>query len=152
MDEYAVGIDISDFMCPNCVTPWKCNGPHLLNQTPAALSGRVRAVDPYIGIGEVQDQIDWSIRTFGPGERNAGLADHIIKELQEIEDAESNEEAAKEWTDVLILAIDGMQRCGMTAEQIIDSYLDKMQVNYARKWPDPNDPKFAGKAIEHIRE
>ena len=19
-----------DYMCPNCVTPWKCNGPHLL--------------------------------------------------------------------------------------------------------------------------
>lgn len=18
-----------DYMCPNCVTPWKCNGPHL---------------------------------------------------------------------------------------------------------------------------
>jgi hypothetical protein len=22
--------DIVDDMCPNCVTPWKCNGPHLL--------------------------------------------------------------------------------------------------------------------------
>lgn len=22
-----------DDMCPNCVTPWKCNGPHLLNLT-----------------------------------------------------------------------------------------------------------------------
>lgn len=19
-----------DYMCPNCVTPWKCNGPHLV--------------------------------------------------------------------------------------------------------------------------
>lgn len=19
-----------DYMCPNCVTPWKCNGPHLM--------------------------------------------------------------------------------------------------------------------------
>ncbi len=19
-----------EYMCPNCVTPWKCNGPHLL--------------------------------------------------------------------------------------------------------------------------
>lgn len=18
-----------DYMCPNCVTPWKCNGPHI---------------------------------------------------------------------------------------------------------------------------
>lgn len=21
-------VDESDFMCPNCITPWKCNGPH----------------------------------------------------------------------------------------------------------------------------
>jgi hypothetical protein len=19
----------ADYMCPNCVTPWKCNGPHI---------------------------------------------------------------------------------------------------------------------------
>ena len=28
----------ADLMCPNCVTPWKCNGPHLVDQTPHALS------------------------------------------------------------------------------------------------------------------
>ena len=22
-------------MCPNCVTPWKCNGPHLMEETEA---------------------------------------------------------------------------------------------------------------------
>jgi len=20
---------MNDYMCPNCVTPWKCNGPHI---------------------------------------------------------------------------------------------------------------------------
>lgn len=26
----AVAQDLGvDYMCPNCVTPWKCNGPHL---------------------------------------------------------------------------------------------------------------------------
>ena len=24
--------DYTDHMCPNCVTPWKCNGPHSLEQ------------------------------------------------------------------------------------------------------------------------
>lgn len=28
-------LDDSDDMCPNCVTPWKCNGPHLHEQTKA---------------------------------------------------------------------------------------------------------------------
>ena len=25
--------DEADNMCPNCITPWKCNGPHLSDQT-----------------------------------------------------------------------------------------------------------------------
>lgn len=24
--------DLEDEMCPNCVTPWKCNGPHLIGE------------------------------------------------------------------------------------------------------------------------
>lgn len=24
----ASAVDEGDEMCPNCVTPWKCNGPH----------------------------------------------------------------------------------------------------------------------------
>jgi len=27
--------DEADGMCPNCITPWKCNGPHLSEQTVA---------------------------------------------------------------------------------------------------------------------
>ena len=30
------GEAVSDYMCPNCVTPWKCNGPHI----PEAVSDR----------------------------------------------------------------------------------------------------------------
>jgi len=22
-------VDKSEYMCPNCLTPWKCNGPHI---------------------------------------------------------------------------------------------------------------------------
>lgn len=32
--------DESDDMCPNCVTPWKCNGPHLSDRTPGAIRER----------------------------------------------------------------------------------------------------------------
>ena len=47
-----------DDMCPNCVTPWKCNGPHIYDQTPSALriGGVTRqavTVDP-----EPNDDID----------------------------------------------------------------------------------------------
>lgn len=29
-----VGPEPDEYMCPNCVTPWKCNGPHLLPDVP----------------------------------------------------------------------------------------------------------------------
>lgn len=28
-----------DEMCPNCVTPWKCNGPHLLGPSVSQKEG-----------------------------------------------------------------------------------------------------------------
>lgn len=28
--------DEADNMCPNCITPWKCNGPHLSAETVAS--------------------------------------------------------------------------------------------------------------------
>lgn len=35
--------DEADGMCPNCVTPWKCNGPHLADPL-----DEVQTVDPYV--------------------------------------------------------------------------------------------------------
>ncbi len=32
--------DPTEYMCPNCVTPWKCNGPHIPDQTPTTEAGR----------------------------------------------------------------------------------------------------------------
>ena len=37
-DQTPEPFDLADLMCPNCVTPWKCNGPHLGDQTRAAMS------------------------------------------------------------------------------------------------------------------
>ena len=36
-DDTVKPFDEADAMCPNCQTPWKCNGPHLNDQTPYAL-------------------------------------------------------------------------------------------------------------------
>lgn len=37
--------DELDDMCPNCVTPWKCNGPHFAElECPACRSARWRSV------------------------------------------------------------------------------------------------------------
>jgi hypothetical protein len=31
--------DDDDLMCPNCVTPWKCNGPHILDEPTGQVRG-----------------------------------------------------------------------------------------------------------------
>ncbi|MFA6691445.1 MAG: dATP/dGTP pyrophosphohydrolase domain-containing protein, partial [Saccharofermentanales bacterium] len=50
---------------------------------------------------------EFSEKTFGPGERTAGVCDHIRKELREIL-AEPDD--LEEWADVTILALDGAWR------------------------------------------
>lgn len=93
-------------------------------------------------------QIEFSLRTFGPGERTAGVCDHIRKELDEVLDSGGS---LAEWTDVIILAFNGAMRSGATPEQIIGSIVAKQTKNEGRRWPDwrTADPT---KAIEHVRE
>lgn len=93
-------------------------------------------------------QIEFSVRTFGPGARTAAVIDHIRKELVEVLDSGGD---MAEWTDVIILALDGALRTGATPEQIIASVVAKQTKNEGRRWPDwrTADPN---KAIEHVRE
>lgn len=107
-------------------------------------------------------QIAWSRATFGPGTRQEGVTDHIKKELVEVASAETHVERVKEWTDVAILALDGLWReiaygqPGMAvyspevAQMVVLSLLAKHDKNELRDWPDwrTADPD---KAIEHVR-
>ncbi len=95
----------------------------------------------------IDKQISWSEKTFGPGKRDAGLIDHIKKELKEIINSPGDLE---EWIDVIILAIDGAWRNGFLPEEIIYCLEQKQEKNILRKWPDwKTAPE--GKAIEHIK-
>lgn len=94
------------------------------------------------------DKSAWSERTFGPGERTAGVLDHIRKELIEIERDPTD---LSEWVDVIILAMDGAWRsAGADGKTLAAALVAKMDKNKARTWPDwrtaPRD-----KAIEHDR-
>jgi hypothetical protein len=103
-------------------------------------------------------QIAFSRATFGPGERRQGVCDHIRKELAEVIAAETLEDAAKEWCDIVILALDGLTRalvangCSHSRAAVIAEIMieEKQEVNEARDWPDwrKADPN---KAIEHLR-
>lgn len=95
----------------------------------------------------LERQRDWSIKTFGPGERNVGILDHIRKELIEIEDNPSD---ISEWIDVVILALDGAWRAGWEPWHIVAALISKQEKNEKRQWPDWRTAE-PGKAIEHVR-
>lgn len=113
----------------------------------------------------VARQIVFSRATFGPGTRTHGVIDHIRKELDEVLAANSHDECAREWADVVILALEGLwrevayghpnmslqtQSTEATALTAVQYILAKQSKNELRAWPDwrTADPN---KAIEHVR-
>lgn len=106
----------------------------------------------------VRRQMDWSERTFGPGDRTKGTVDHVRKELQELLDDPDDGERAKEWVDVIILGLDGLWRAleadghekAVIPELAEISLTQKQSKNENRTWPDWR--KFSkDEAIEHDR-
>jgi hypothetical protein len=98
-------------------------------------------------ISHIIKQREFSLRTFGPGARTAGVLAHIRKEIAEIEASPFDLE---EWVDVILLAIDGAGRAGHSPAAIAFGITNKHAKNEAREWPywrtsDPNGP------IEHKR-
>lgn len=108
---------------------------------------RALILQPLELVPHLRRQRDWSLKTFGPGDRSNGVLDHLLKELAEIE---AQPDDLSEWIDVAILAFDGAMRRGFTPEQVAAALLAKQAQNEARTWPDwrTADPD---KAIEHDR-
>lgn len=96
----------------------------------------------------IAHQRAWSRKTFGPGDRTKGVAEHIMKELVEIR--ESGGKDVMEWVDLITLALDGAWRAGHSPSKIESAIIKKRKINEKRNWPDwrtaPKD-----KAIEHVR-
>lgn len=110
-------------------------------------------------------QAAFSRATFGPGPRTKGVIDHIEEEFDEIADAETPAERAKEWTDVAILALDGLLRAcrveleaeGRTnvthdevAQRAVHRIVAKQGVNEIRDYPDWRTMS-ENQRINHIR-
>lgn len=101
-------------------------------------------------VAHLYRQRAFSRATFGPGSRQAGVCDHIRKELVEIEGSMDRREALQEWVDVILLALDGAWRCGYEPHEIIGELEAKQTKNELRDWPDWRTVP-ADKAIEHNR-
>jgi hypothetical protein len=99
-------------------------------------------------------QMVFSKATFGPGARTKGVIDHIRKELVEVEESGGN---PKEWVDVVILALDGLQRSlwGIepsddAARRAVRMIVEKQAKNELRDWPDWRT-QSQDAAIEHVK-
>lgn len=101
-------------------------------------------------------QIAFSRGTYGPGNRMGGVVDHIRKELIEVENSAGDPD---EWTDVVILALDGLTRSirelyGYTtdeaAAEAVKRIVFKQNRNEGRTWPDWRGSS-PDRAIEHDR-
>lgn len=114
----------------------------------------------YDFVQHLHRQAVFSKTTFGPGARTEGVLDHISKEIEEVKTARAGGERIYEWTDIVILALDGLLRDIAntypednyeTVAQIAMEFIRNKQVtNEMRDWPDwrKSDPN---KAIEHVR-
>lgn len=95
-----------------------------------------------------QRHVEWSNKTFGPGRRTLNLTRHIRNECDEID---ANPGDILEPIDVIILAIDMLQRMGYDAHDVMASLISKQIMNFKREWPDWRDAP-PDEPIEHIRE
>lgn len=107
-------------------------------------------------------QIAFSKGAFGPGERRAGIIDHIRKELVEVEATDGPD--PHEWVDVVILALDGLTRSlaavygskthkahtDFIAKEAAGLIVAKQGLNEDRTWPDWRTAA-PDRAIEHDR-
>lgn len=139
--------------CADCVSFVRCRafiGPEHIHEKQARCDWSPSRFRPRVFdfIEHLHRQRDWSARTFGPGERTAGVVDHIVKELHEVLNDPGD---LSEWIDVVILALDGAWRMGFTPEQIVVALVAKQAKNEARQWQDWRTAE-PGKAIEHVRE
>lgn len=98
-------------------------------------------------VAHLRRQMEFSVKTFGPGARVQAVCDHIRKELIEVE---SEGGPLSEWVDVVLLALNGALRSGATPEHIAEAIVAKQTKNEGRKWPDWRTVPL-GQAIEHDR-
>lgn len=125
-------------------------------------------------VSHLTRQAAFSKATFGPGPRTKGVVDHIKKELKEVgkvyadndgmpeagPDSNVHTDAAQEWTDVAILALDGLTRAiaaarpDWTLDRVAESaalmIVAKQGKNELRDWPDWRTMS-SDSAIEHVR-
>lgn len=99
----------------------------------------------------VEDQSDWSQKTFGSdAERGPlGVVRHLEKEAREAQAAIDSQDAFREeMADCLLLVLDAARRGKIKVMQLIKAAQAKMKINKSRTWPKPTSDE----PVEHVRQ
>ncbi|NQZ74705.1 MAG: DUF550 domain-containing protein [Ekhidna sp.] len=121
----------------------------------------------------IKRMMAFSRATYGPGRKTEGLIKHIRSELEEVVNAETNEERINEWVDLVILSLDGLWReiyehqkqryaghhqfvdgensaWNETPDDLVHYLTQKQTKNELRDWPDWRTAP-EGEPIEHVK-
>lgn len=90
-----------------------------------------------------QRHAEWSQATFG----DVGPVGPLKHLSQEALEAAAEPEDLSEWADMQFLLWDAQRRAGITDEQITQAMIEKLEVNKARRWPEPKE----GEPRQHIK-
>ena len=126
------------FACEKCGKEWGPIGPGCPF---CAAADMTRFVAP----STLQKRIgEWQTRTFGDAQTVQEIDCHLIRELQELLDAEHGEAEQEECADVLILL---MGRAHLMGFNLLEAAEKKLAINQTRTWGKPD----AQGVIEHSR-
>jgi len=96
-------------------------------------------------IQHLQDEIaQWSDATFGSSRPATRPLHHLAKEILELLEAPDDQ---MEYADCLILLLDAFRMGGGSADDLIETCFQKLEINKKRKWGDPDE----NGVVEHIR-
>ena len=110
-------------------------------------------------MNELQDLINeigrWSESTFSH-QNSVSKLHHLQKEVKELIEAielessgnENGNDVHLEFADCFILLLDAARKQGLKAETILSAISEKMEINKARKWGNPDK----NGVMEHIRD
>ena len=110
-----------------------------------AVHARLRQIEAEPIEHYIERQKQWSLETFGPGQRTEGNLKHIEKEIAEVRENPSD---VYEWLDIVTLALDGAWRMGHSPKAICEGLERLLVRNKQRKWGAPSAPDQPN---EHIR-
>ena len=91
----------------------------------------------------------WSQETFGNDEERGpiGALKHLRKEIDEIIEAPDDR---WEYADAFTLIVDAARRAGVPFIMLLNTAIQKLEINKQRDWPKPN-PDDPTEPVEHVR-